>query len=116
MISSALNGKAAYTKSIKTLPPAGKWTSIEVGQSLVGSKYSYTITIGGKNYLKITNTKPVELSNVKVYAGSPWYTARKGMIRNLEIEIKVPVETTKPPASGSCVVPGKTHFQFSIAT
>ena len=116
MISSALNGRAAYTKSIKTLPPAGKWTSIEVGQSLVGSKYYYTITIGGKNYLKITNTKPVELSNVKVFAGSPWYTARKGMIRNLEIEIKVPVETTKPPASGSCVVPGKTHFQFSIAT
>ena len=116
MISSALNGKVAYTKSIRTLPPAGKWTSIEVGQSLVGSKYYYTITIGGKSYLKITNTKPVELSNVKVFAGSPWYTARKGMIRNLEIEIKVPVETTKPPASGSCVVPGKTHFQFSIAT
>ena len=90
MISSALNGKVAYTKSIRTLPPAGKWTSIEVGQSLVGSKYYYTITIGGKSYLKITNSKPVELSNVKVFAGSPWYTARKGFLRNLEVEIKVP--------------------------
>merc|ERR1711962_970638 len=114
MISSALNGKVAYTKSIRTLPPAGEWTSIEVGQSLVGSKYYYTITIGGKNYLKITNSKPVELSNVKVFAGSPWNTARKGMIRNLEIEIKVPVETTKPPASGSCVVPGPWETAFSL--
>merc|ERR1711962_1091728 len=113
MISSALNGKVAYTKSIRTLPPAGEWTSIEVGQSLVGSKYYCTITIGGKSYLKITNSKPVELSNVKVFAGSPWYTARKGMIRNLEIEIKVPVETTKPP-SGSCVVPGPWETAFSL--
>merc|ERR1711962_1350531 len=114
MISSALSGKVAYTKSIKTLPPAGKWTSIEVGQSLVGSKYYYTIKIGGKSYLKITNTKPVELSNVKVYAGSPWYTARKGMIRNFEIEIKVPGETTKPPPSGSCVIPGPWETAFSL--
>ena len=77
--------------------------------------YYYTIKIGGKSYLKITNTKPVELSNVKVYAGSPWYTARKGMIRNFEIEIKVPVETAKPSALGSCVIPGKKRIQFSIS-
>ena len=116
MISSALNGKASYTKTYKMIPPVGEWTKIEVSQTLIESKYIYSISIGEKNVLKVENKKPVELSNIKVFAGSPWYTARKGMIRNLEIEIKVPVETTKPPALDSCVIPGKTHFQFSIAT
>ena len=41
----------------------------------------------------------MELSNVKVYAGSPWNDARKGFIRNLEIDIKVP-----------CIVAGETLF------
>ena len=112
MISSALNGKAAYTKSFRTLPPAGEWTSIEVSQSLVDSKYYYIILIGGKIVLKVINTKPVELSDVKVFAGSPWYTARKGMIRNFEIDIKVPVEA-KPP-SASCVIPGAVHLRATV--
>ena len=80
----------AYTKTFKTLPPAGKWTGIEVSQTLVGSKYIYSISIGEKNVLKVENKKPVELSNIKVFAGSPWYTARKGFLRNLEVQIKVP--------------------------
>ena len=102
MISSALNGKPAYTKTIKRLPPAGEWTTIEVSQSLVGSKYMYEISIAGKTVNRVENTKPVELSNVKVYAGSPWYTATKGFLQNLEIEIKV-------PKIKGCVLAGKTH-------
>ena len=90
VISSARNGKVAYTKSFKSLPPLGEWTSIEVSQSLVGVKYMYSISIAGKNVFNIENKKPVELSNVKVYASSPWYTARKGFIRNLEIKIRIP--------------------------
>ena len=90
MISSALNGKASYTKTFNQRPPAGEWTRIEVAQTMVGSKYIYSISIGNKNVLKVENKKPVELSNVKVFAGSPWYTARKGFLRNLEVEIKVP--------------------------
>ena len=90
MISSALNGKAAYTKTYKVIPPVGEWTKIEVSQTLIESKYIYSISIGEKNVLKVENKKPVELSDVKVYAGSPWYTARKGFLRNLEVQIKVP--------------------------
>ena len=101
VISSARNGKVAYTKSFKSLPPLGEWTSIEVSQSLVGVKYMYSISIAGKSVLKVENTKPVELTNVKVYAGSPFYTAREGLLRNLEIEIKVP----------NCVLTSKMHFQ-----
>ena len=90
VISSARNGKVAYTKTFKSLPPLGEWTSIEVSQSLVGVKYMYSISIAGKNVFNIENKKPVEHSNVKVYAGSPWYTARKGFLRNLEIKIRIP--------------------------
>ena len=90
VISSARNGKVAYTKTFKSLPPVGEWTSIEVSQSLVGVKYMYSISIAGKNVFNTENKKPVELSNVKVYAGSPWYTARKGFLRNLEIKIRIP--------------------------
>ena len=102
VVSSALNGKAAVTKKFKDdLPPAGQWTGIEVMQSLIEGKYMYSISIAGKSVLKVENTKPVELTNVKVYAGSPFYTARKGLLRNLEIEIKVP----------NCVLTSKMHFQ-----
>ena len=90
MISSALNGKASYTKTYKMIPPVGEWTKIEVSQTLIESKYIYSISIDKENRLKVENKKPVELSDVKVYAGSPWYTARKGFLRNLEVQIKVP--------------------------
>ena len=104
MVSTALNGRAAFTKTFKTVPPAGEWTRIEVSQSLVGSEYIYSITIADENVFTIENTEPVELSNVKVFAGSPWSTARKGSIRNLEIEIKVPTSLA------ACVKAGKTQF------
>ena len=90
VISSALNGKASYSKKFASFPPVGEWTSIEVSQSLVGTKYFYSISLDNKNVLKVENKKPVELTNVKVFAGSPWYTARKGFLRNLEVQIKVP--------------------------
>ena len=105
MISSALNGRVAYTKTFKGLPPAGEWTKIDVSQTMDGSKYFYSISIANKNLLKVENTKPVELSNVKVFGSSPWYTARRGLLRNLEVEIKVP----------NCVPAGGT-IQLVICT
>ena len=102
MVSSALNGKAAYTKTYKVIPPVREWTTIEVSQSLVGTKYFYSISLDNKNVLKVENKKPVELTNVKVFAGSPWYTARKGFLRNLEVQIKVP----------NCVLAGESNKYF----
>ena len=99
MISSAVNGEVDYRKIFRILPPAGEWTSIEVSQSLAESKHMYRISIANTTLFEIENTMPVELSNVKVYAGSPWNDARKGFIRNLEIDIKVP-----------CIVAGETLF------
>ena len=71
----------------------------------------YSITIADENVFTVENRKPVELSNVKVYAGSPWSTARKGSIRNLEIDIMIPTDES---SLGSCVRAGKTHFQYSV--
>ena len=108
IVSSARNGRAAYTTTIKGLfPPTGKWTAIEVSQSLVGSKYIYEISIAGKTVNRVENRKPAELSNVKVYAGSPWYTAAKGFLQNLEIHIRV-------PKIKGCVLAGKTHSTLSL--
>ena len=101
LVSTALNGKVSYNKVIKDLPPTRKWTRIEVSQTLVSSKYIFSITIGDEQVFTKQNTKPVDLSDVKVYAGSPWYSGQKGSLRKLKIETKTPV-----------CVPGEMHFHF----
>ena len=110
LVSTAMNGKVAYSKIIRKIPPVGEWTSIEVSQELFGSEYIYSITIADKNVFEMINTKPLEVDNVKVYAGSPWNTARKGFIRDLEIEIKVPSEG---PTGTGCVQAGKDALSVS---
>ena len=101
LVSTALDGKASYSKYFNNLPLAGEWTRIVVSQSLVSSRYMYSITLGNEEVFSKTNKKPVELSDVKVYAGSPWYSGQKGALRNLKIEIKTPID---------CVKPGEMHF------
>ena len=90
LVATALNGKVSYNKEIEELPPVGQWTRIEISQTLVSSKYIYSISIGGEQVFKKENTKPVELSDVQVYAGSPWYSGQRGSLRKLKIEIKTP--------------------------
>ena len=92
LVSTALDGRPSYNKFFKSLPLTGEWTKIEVSQSLVSSQYMYSITIGKEQVFTKPNTKPVELSEVEVYAGSPWYSGQKGFIRNLKIEIKTPID------------------------
>ena len=103
LVSAAQDGKASYSKFFKPLPLAGEWTRIEVIQSLVSSQYMYSITIGKEQVFSKPNTKPVELSGVKVYAGSPWYSGQRGSLRNLKIEIKTPID---------CVPAGEMHLQY----
>ena len=95
-VSSAKDGKESYSKFFKIFPPAGEWTEIEVSQILVSSQYIYSISIGKKEVFSTTNTKPVELSDVKVYSGSPWYSSLRGLLRNLKIEIKTPIDCVRP--------------------
>ena len=87
MVSSALDGKASYNKFFRPLPLAGEWTKIEVSQSLISSQYMYSIVIGNKQVFTRPNKEPLELSDVKVFAGNPWDSGQKGSLRNLKIEI-----------------------------
>ena len=105
LISSALDGRVSLNKVFKPLPPAGEWARIEVSQILVSSRYMYSITVGNKVFSK-PNRKPVELSEVKVFAGSPWYEGQTGSLRNLKIEMMTRVE--------DCIVSaGEMHFPYS---
>ena len=101
LVSTALDGRVSFSKYFKSLPPAGEWTTMEVSQILVSSQYMYSITIGNEQVFSKPNTKPVELSGVKVYAGNPWSSGQKGSIRNLKIEIKI-----------DCVPAGEIHLQY----
>lgn len=88
LISSAVNGKYSYSKYLKSLPALGVWTKIEVGQQFVESKMVYSIIIGGRKVFSVTNSKPSEFENVKVYAASDWFSPLSGSIKNLLIQIK----------------------------
>ena len=101
LVSTALDGKASYSKYFYNLPLAGEWTRIEVSQSLVSSQYIYSINIGTEQVFTTPNTKPEAQTDVKVFAGSPWYQGQKGSLRNLKIEIKTPID---------CVEAGEMHI------
>ena len=88
LVSSAVGGKSSYAKYFKPLPSLGEWTSIKVAQELVGSRMVYSITIGGKKVFSVTNSKPAQFENVKVYASSDWYSPVSGSMRNLLIQNK----------------------------
>ena len=88
LVSTGLDGKASFNKFVKPLPSVGAWTRIEVKQSLVSSQHIFSITIGNEEVFTKPNTKPMELSDVKVFAGNPWSSSQKGSLRNLKIEIK----------------------------
>ena len=92
LVSSAIDGKVAYSKTVKPRPAAGEWTKIEVSQVLVGAKHVFSITIGDKKVFSKTNSKPVELTDVKVYSGNPWSTSQSGFLQNLKIDIKTPID------------------------
>ena len=105
LVATALDGEISYSEHFKPLPPFGEWTKIEVTQSLVSSRYIFSIAIGNKNVLAKQNTKPAEFSGVKVFSGSPWYSGQRGLIKNLKI------------LSKSCELTGKTDLSclFNIA-
>ena len=88
LVTSAVNGKYSYAKWIKPLPPAGQWTTVEVKQEVEGTKTIYSITIGGKKVISVTNSKPRTFQNVKVFASSEWYTPLDGFMKNLLIQHK----------------------------
>ena len=91
LVASAVNGRYSYAKYLKPVPSLGEWTSIEVRQEVVEAKSVYSVTIGGRKVLSVTNSKPSAFENVKVFASSGWYTSQppgSAFIKNLLIQHK----------------------------
>ena len=64
---------------------------IEVRQEVVEAKSVYSVTIGGRKVLSVTNSKPSAFENVKVFASSGWYNSQPpggAFIKNLVIQHK----------------------------
>ena len=85
-----MDGVPSFIKAFKPAPPLGKWTKLVISQDLERNFYFFTFNVGNKTVFNQTNREPVELDYVKVYSGSPWWSAQAGSIRNLKIEISAP--------------------------
>ena len=92
LVSSGVGGKVSYAKYYKPVPTPGQWVNIVIGQEKVPSRrvsqgyvMKYSISIDGKEKLSVTNSKPAEFENVKVFASSDWFHPLEGSIRNLRI-------------------------------
>jgi len=84
--SSGINGLInAYFYHDK-IYPLKTWIQINISQILVGKKFIYKVVVNGENVLSQTNNVPVQLTNVKVYAGDYWYPAQDGKIKNLVLK------------------------------
>ena len=89
LVSTALGKKLIFTKRFRSKygPALRNWTKIEVGQSLQGEDYIYSIDLGGRQVFTANNSRPREFYDVKVYAASPHFPPLSGSIRNLKIEV-----------------------------
>ena len=89
-IATTLGKKASVGQFFKgKLPPTGKWTQFEIKQERKGNNFFFSFLIGDQEIWSVQNTQPREFSEVKVFAGSPWYVAQAGSIRRLQIEQKM---------------------------
>ena len=92
LLISTLGTKISYSTYSKPVPTPGQWVNIVIGQEKVPSRrvsqgyvMKYSISIDGKEKLSVTNSKPAEFENVKVFASSDWFHPLEGSIRNLRI-------------------------------
>ena len=88
LVSTALNGKASFSRNVRHAPPAGQWSQIEVSQIFDGEKYTFSILVNGTTVFSTTNNKPETFSNINIYASNPWAHPLSGKIRGLTVEHK----------------------------
>ena len=73
VISSAINGNSNYYQEFPIV--LGKQYQMTIQQFKDNNgKYFYEIVIDGQSKFKIENTQAQSFSNVKLYAGDPWYS------------------------------------------
>merc|ERR1712142_1438787 len=89
VVHSGVSGmKNLHIHSEKTYP-LKTWIPIKISQiSQFGFTFNFQVEIDGELVLRTENNLPVELSDVKVFGGNPWYPAQEGKIRNLDLDTK----------------------------
>ena len=88
LVSTTLGKKLIFNKRFRSsVLKIGKWTKLEVSQSLQGEDYIYSIKIGGTRVFSSKNSRPRVFYDVKVYSGNPSSSPLAGSIRQLKIEI-----------------------------
>ncbi|XP_047146493.1 uncharacterized protein LOC100209659 [Hydra vulgaris] len=63
----------------------GQWINIHIRQHAQWGRASYTIYINNKKVYTLPNLNPQVFTNVKVYAGDPWYEAQDGSIKKFNV-------------------------------
>ena len=81
-IKGAINGTLNNLFNVRAIG-FDKWTRVEITQfRQMDGSYQYTIIIAGKIIHQLTNNKPEEFLNVKVYTSSNYSPAANGRITN----------------------------------
>ena len=92
-ICSAVNGEGNYCTDSAVVVPRGQWTRVEVLQYKEGASYKYLVKVGSTALLSVTNSKPKDFYNVKVFGADDWSKHAQGSMKNLVIS---------PDLAGKC--------------
>ena len=64
----------------------GEYSTVVIKQTFMfGTKYRYSIHINGEEVYQITNSKPREFKNMKLYAGDEYFPPSDCFIKNLKL-------------------------------
>ena len=92
-IGSAVNGHWSNSQNFEEINgvrgiPTNTWIAITVAQKFENGSYNYTIQINGTLSYTVENKRPIDLTDVKVYASDPWHAPLNGTIRRLEMNTR----------------------------
>jgi len=85
-VASSVDGNRNMWINSQKIYPLRTWIPIEISQTLVSKKFIYKVVINGETVHQETNDVVSMMTDVKVYAGDPWYPAQDGKIRNLVLK------------------------------
>ncbi|XP_065640653.1 uncharacterized protein LOC100210655 isoform X2 [Hydra vulgaris] len=63
----------------------GQWINIHIRQHAESGRASFTLYINNENVYTVENLNPQVFTNVKVYAGDPWYEVQDGSIKKFSV-------------------------------
>merc|ERR1712042_18359 len=87
-VAAAVDGITNMWIDTKKIYPLKTWIKIKISQALMYDNFVYTVEVDGQTVHEEINDVAAMFTDVKVYAGDPWYPAQDGKIRNLTLKTK----------------------------